>query len=260
MEINTFFMNPSAWGIGLAIIFGLIWAGSLKPLNLRSPVLWIALAAGAVLFAPCIAWVQAPLQTLVGNRIIGLMGLISYKNNILWAGIPVVLLSGLVQEGAKLLPVAGYRLFKRREIGPELGLSIGAMVGVGFGVFEAQWVLNTVFASGWSWAVFQTYGFLGIAPFLERFFTVAFHTASTALAGWGLAKGRGWQFYLLASFLHFLLNYAVIVQSRGIFNTVQTEIYVYVFSAVVMGFVLWLRWRNSHPKRFNTVPDGAEID
>ena len=207
------------------------------------------LLAGAVLFAPAIAWIQAPLQNWVGNRLINQLGLMAYGNNILWAGIPVVLLSGLVQEGAKLLPVAAYWLYKRRSLSPGEGLSLGAMSGAGFGVFEAQWVLNGIFASGWSWAVFQTYGFLGISGFSERFFTVAFHTGSAALAGWGLAKGHGWQFYLLASFLHFLMNYGILLNQKGILDSVQLEIYIYVFAAVLFGFVLWLRWHNTQRQR-----------
>ena len=173
------------------------------------------------------------------------MGIISYQNNILWAGIPVVLLSGLVQEGAKLLPVIAYWLCKHRSLDAKTGLSIGAMAGVGFGIVEAQWVLNGIFASGWSWAVFQTFGFMGIAGFWERFFTIAFHTASTALAGWGLAKGKGWQFYLLAAFLHFLLNYVALIYQKRYLTSNQIEIYIAVFAAVVFGVVLWLRWRKN---------------
>lgn len=245
MEIVTFFRQPSAWGIGLAIIFGLIWIASLKPLNLRSPTPWIMLVAGIILFAPSIAWIQSPLQTWVGARIIGSMGLISYQDNSLWAGIPVVLLSGLVQEGAKLLPVSGYWLYKRRAIDAKFGLSIGAMVGLGFGVCEAQWVLNGIFASGWNWAAFQAYGFLGIAGFFERFFTIAFHTSSAALAGWGLARGRGWQFYLLVSFLHFFLNYSVLLYQKTVINPIQQEVYIAVLTSILFGVVLWLRWRPS---------------
>jgi hypothetical protein len=244
LQITAFYQNPSVWGIGLAIIFGAIWIAALKPLNLQRPISWIILLVGAALFAPSIAWVQTPLQTLVGTWIIGSMGIVSYQNNLLWAGIPVVLLSGLVQEGAKLLPVVVYWWYKHREISPKLGLSIGAMAGAGFGVFEAQWLLNSVFAAGWNWTAFQLYGFLGIAAFVERFFTIAFHTASTALAGWGLAKGWGWQFYLLVSFLHFLVNYGVLLAGKRIFDTVQTEIWVYIISAALFGFVMWLRWRS----------------
>ena len=245
MDITAFFSNPSAWGIGLAVIFGIVWTASLKPSGLRRPTFWIVLLAGAVLFAPAIAWIQSPLQSQVGTAIIKAMGLPSYQNELLWAGIPVILLSGLVQEGAKLLPVVAFWLFKHRELDPQSALIIGAVTGVGFGVFEAQWVLNGVFASGWSWANFQAYGFIGIAAFPERFFTVAFHTASTALAGWGLARGKGWQFYLLASFLHFIVNYGVILSAKDVFTSAQVEIYVYVVAALVFSAVLWLRYKPS---------------
>jgi len=241
MKITDFFANPSAWGIGLAIIFGVIWLATLRPLKLRTSIPWILLLIGAAVFAPSIAWIQAPLQEFFGNRIIGSLGIVYYQNNILWAGIPVVLLSGLVQEGAKLLPVTGYWLFKRRKMNSILTLSLGAMVGAGYGVFEAQWILNSVFASGWSLSAFQLYGFLGIAAFVERFFTIAFHTASAALAGWGLARGRGWQFYLLASFVHFLVNYGVLLAAKGVFGTIQVEIWVYIISAAVFGYAFWLR-------------------
>ena len=247
MEISTFFENPSAWGIGLAVVFGLICLAVLKPLRLSSPAPWIILLVGALLFAPSIAWIQAPLQDLIGTRIIGSLGIVVYQKSILWAGIPVVLISGLVQEGAKLLPVSVFWWFKRKKVDPLFGLSLGAMAGAGFGVFEAQWLLNSVFASGWSLTAFQLYGFLGIVAFVERFFTVAFHTASAALAGWGLSRGKGWQFYLLSSFLHFLVNYGVLLTGKGIFGIIQTELWVYIISAALFGYIVWLRYRPTQP-------------
>ncbi len=245
MEITNFFASPSPWGIGLPVIFGIIWLAALRPLRLSHPVPWVILLVGAILFAPSIVWIQAPLQDLVGTRIIGSMGIVIYQNNVLWAGIPVVLLSGLVQEGAKLLPVSVFWWYKRKKIDPLFGLSLGAMAGAGFGVFEAQWLLNSVFASGWNLTAFQLYGFLGIAAFVERFFVVAFHTASAALAGWGLARGKGWQFYLLASFLHFLINYGVLLVGKGVFGTIQIELWVYLISAALFGSVVWLRYRRT---------------
>ena len=89
----------------------------------------------------------------------------------------------------------------------------------------------------------QTGGFWALAGFWERFFAVAFHTAASALAGYGLAKGWGWQFYLLASFLHAFLNYSVVLLSLGVLTHVQMEIYAAVVAALVTGGALWLRWR-----------------
>ncbi|KKK54727.1 hypothetical protein LCGC14_3081810 [marine sediment metagenome] len=82
-----------------------------------------------------------------------------------------------------------------------------------------------------------------LAGFWERFFAVAFHTAASALAGYGLAKGWGWQFYLIAAFLHALLNYSAVLLQSGLFTPVHIEIYVAVVVVLVTGVVLWLRWR-----------------
>lgn len=244
MDIGSFFANPSAWGIGLALAFGAIWLALLAPLEWRSPWLWLTLVAGAILFAPSIAWVQAPLQNLTANWFINRFGLEAYQSRLLLTGIPIVLLSGLIQEGFKMIPVLAHWWRRGRNLEPKLGLSIGAIAGAGFGIFEAQWILNDLFAAGWSWDMAWLFGTTAaIAPFWERFFTIAFHTASTALAGWGLARGWGWQFYLLASFLHFLVNYSVLFFYKGIITASEVEIIIAAFAAIVFGVVLWLRWR-----------------
>ncbi len=254
MPIGSFFAQPSLGGIGLALLFSAFWLACLHPWRWRGPGLWLVLLGGALLFAPSISWVQVPLQNAAGNRIVGALGIFTYRENILWAGIPVILLSGLVQEAAKFLPVWFYWLYRRRSFDPREGLSLGAAAGAGFGIIEAQWVLNAIFASGWSWAVVQTFGFPGIAGLWERFFTLAFHTASAALMGWGLAKGKGWQFYLLASFLHFLLNYSILFVQKGWLTSNQLEIFVAVYALIVFAGVLWLRWR----KTFRPTSEAAQ--
>ncbi|MFC1951842.1 PrsW family glutamic-type intramembrane protease [Chloroflexota bacterium] len=160
-------------------------------------------------------------------------------------GIPQILLSGLVQEGSKLVPVVVYWWWKGRNIDFKLGLAIGAVAGLGLGVFEAVWAHNIVFIAGWNWEMVQTGGLVALAPFWERFFAVAFHIAVSALAGYGLAKGWGWQFYLLAAFLHGLLNYSVILLRSGLITVIQIEIYAAVVAVLVTGGVLWLRWRKT---------------
>ena len=104
---------------------------------------------------------------------------------------------------------------------------------------------NQIFASGWTWGAVQAVGLIVLAGFWERFFAVAFHIAVSALAGYGLARGWGWQFYLLAAFLHGLLNYGIILLQAGIFTIVHIEIYVAVVAVLVTAVALWLRWRKS---------------
>ena len=167
---------------------------------------------------------------------------------ILLAGIPQILLTGLVQEGAKLVPVVVYWRRSDRNLDPKLGLAIGAVAGAGFGIFEAQWAHNLIFASGWTWAAVQTGGFMALLGFWERFFTVAAHIAFSALAGYGLARSRGWQFYLIASGLHGLLNYGVILWSAGLLTDLHTEIYIAAIAVAVTAWALWLRWRKRADK------------
>ena len=231
-------------GIGLGIVFGGIWLISYWPPLFRKYWLWLIMVSSAILSLLAVAFIQIPLQVIVGQ----LLGhfwsqeiLISW---ILLAGIPSILLSGLVQEGSKLLPVVIWWIRNKTSVTPTMGLIVGAIAGAGFGIFEAVWAHNTVFASGWTWQLVETNGLVALIPFWERFFAVPFHIASSALAGYGLAKGWGWQFYLIASFLHALLNYSVVLLQSGVLTVVQLEIYGSVISLIITGVALWLRWRH----------------
>ena len=190
-----------------------------------------------------VAFIQIPLQLWAGQALHHFWSQEVLISWLLLAGIPGILLSGLVQEGAKLVPVVIYWWREGRSIDPKMGLAIGAVAGLGLGVFEAVWVHNLIFASGWSWELVQTGGVLALAGFWERFFVVAFHIAASAIAGYGLAKGWGWQFYLVASGLHALLNYSAILAQAGVMTTVPLEIYVAVVAGLVTAAALWLRWR-----------------
>jgi RsiW-degrading membrane proteinase PrsW (M82 family) len=159
------------------------------------------------------------------------------------AGIPQILVSGLVQEGTKMVPVIIWWWRRDRNLTPKMGLAIGAIAGAGFGIFEAVWVHNWLFASGWNLDTIFGNGFLGIAGFWERFFITGFHIAATSLAGYGLAKGKGWQFYLLAAAAHFILNYSVLFVSKGYFNIPQSETWIAGIAMLVTIAVILLRWR-----------------
>lgn len=247
----SWFTNPSAWGIGLAIIFGAVWLACYWPPLFKKPWLWAILVSGAFLPLVAVTFVQIPLQVWTGQALGHFWSQEVLMRWILLAGIPQILYSGLVQEGAKLVPIVAYWWRKGMSIDPRLGLAIGAVAGAGFGTFEAVWAHNTIFASGWSWEMVQTGGILALVGFWERFFAVAFHTAASALAGWGLAKGWGWQFYLVAAFLHALLNYSVALLQVGVFSIVHMEIYAAVMAVLVTAIVLWLRWRKQTMDNFS---------
>jgi len=241
----SFFAAPSALGIGLAIVFGAVWLVGYWPPLFKKHWLWAVLISSAIIALVAVAFVQIPLQLWTGQVLNHFWRQEALERWVLLAGIPQILLSGLVQEGAKMVPMVVWWWRGGRNIAPKLGLAIGAVAGVGFGVFEAQWVHNLVFASGWSWGVVETSGLMALAGFWERFFVVAAHTAFSALAGYGLAKGWGWQFYLIASFLHGLLNYSAALLNSNVINVMQMEILAAVLAVVVTAVALWLRWKKS---------------
>jgi len=230
-------------GIGLAIVFGAVWFTPYWTPILKKPWAWAILVASAILSWAAVTFIQIPLQVWSGQALNHFWSQEVLLRWLLLAAIPQILLTGLVQEGSKLVPVVVYWWRKGRNIDPKLGLAIGAVAGAGLGIFEAQWVHNTVFAAGWSWEAVETGGLVALAGFWERFFTVAFHIASCAIAGWGLAKGWGWQFYLIASCLHGILNYSVVFLQSGLLTSIQLEIFVAVWAILVTAAALWLRWR-----------------
>ena len=241
----SWFANPSPIGIGLAIVFGAIWLVGYWPPLFKKPWLWAVLVISAFLSLIAVSFIQIPLQILVGQALNQFWSQEMLLRWLLLAGIPQILLSGLVQEGSKLVPVVIWWLGEERTLEPKMGLAIGAVAGAGLGVFEAVWVHNSIFAAGWGWEFVREGGFMALAGFWERFFAVAFHIAASALAGWGLAKGWGWQFYLLAAFLHSLLNYSVALLQAGIFTIIHVEIYAAVIAVIVTAGALWLRWRKT---------------
>jgi len=231
-------------GIGLGIVFGAVWYAAYWTPVLGKPRPWAVLAGSIVLSWTAVAFIQIPLQIWVSRALNYFWSQAVLTRWLLLATIPTILLSGLVQEGSKLVPVVIYWWRKGKKIDPKTGLVIGAVAGLGFGVFEAVWVHNSLFISGWNWETVKISGLLvALLPFWERFFIVAFHTASSALAGWGLAKGWGWQFYLIASAAHAIINYSSVIFGMGLLTNVQVEIYVVAWAAVVTGFALWLRYR-----------------
>ncbi len=233
-------------GIALAIAFGVIWLLGYWPPVFKKVWFWPVLVVSAFLTVLAITFVQIPLQYYMNQGFVNTWDTATLIDWLLLVFVPLVLVSGLVQEGAKMVPVTIWWWRSGKNIDPKMGLVIGAFAGAGFGIFEAVWQHNSVFAAGWTTQMISIYGFEGILPFWERFFAIGFHIAVSALAGYGLAKGKGWQFYLIASGLHGLLNWGVVLLQKGYLNSIQLEIYVAGIAAIVTAVVLMLRWRMNH--------------
>ncbi|MFC1900595.1 YhfC family glutamic-type intramembrane protease [Chloroflexota bacterium] len=235
--------NQLLLGIGLALLFGAILFTAYWTPILKKPWAWCILAAGAFFSWIAVAFVQLPFQLWIGQLLNAIWNQEILYSWLLLIGIPQILLSGLVQEGSKLVPVVIYWWKHDKSISPKTGLFIGAVAGLGLGVFEAVWAHNQILSSGFTWEMVESGGLIVLAGFWERVFAVSVHIAMSALAGYGLAKGWGWQFYLLAAALHSLVNYSVILLQKGILTTIYLEIYVAVIAVAVTGFMMWLRWK-----------------
>ena len=61
--------------------------------------------------------------------------------------------------------------------------------------------------------------------------------------GWGLSRGRGWLFYLLAVLWHFFLNYTVVLFQTGILGSLQVEFLIALMADGIFFLTFWLRWR-----------------
>jgi len=235
-------------GIGIGLIFGATWHVVYWTPILEKPLSWTVLSFSAFFTWIAVCFIQVPLQTITTDALNLIWDHSLLMQWMLLAIIPQILYSGFIQEGAKLVPVVFIWRRKIKNINLKTGLVLGAVAGLGFGVFEAVWIHNSVFISGWTLnSSITTAGIIyGLLPFWERFFTVAFHTASSAIAGWGLASGKGWQFYLITSFTHALLNYSVVLYSRGYFDQLQISVYVAVLSLITTAVSLWLRFRKDN--------------
>jgi len=237
----SFFQNPTAWGIGLAIGFGVVWLACYRPPLFKKPWLWAVLVSSPFLTLAAVCFILIPFQQAMDH-------FLSQQVSGHWvflAVIPLALLGGLVQEGAKMVPVVVYWRRSGKNIDPKLGLAIGAVAGAGFAIFSAQHQHNLIFFTGWNWAwAVHTGGFWALAGFWESFFVVAANIAFSALVGYGLASGRGWQFYLIASGLHALLSYGAFLLA-ALLPDLHEEIYIAAVAVAVTAWALWLRWRKT---------------
>jgi RsiW-degrading membrane proteinase PrsW (M82 family) len=245
-----FFSSPSVLGWSLATIFAAIWLACYRPPLISKPWLWAVLAGGAVLAPIAIVITSFPLNYGISKLLIYFWSKQTVQSWGWLISIPSIFIFGLVWEGAKLVPVGVYWWRKNRELEPKLGLLIGAVAGAGFGWLETQWANNFYIAgTNWSWQLVQIEGFPALSGFWESFFVLGLSVASTALAGWGVAKGWGWKFYLLASFVYLVTNYNTVLVNYGLVSATQAQFIIAAWALIVVGVTLWLRDRKSKAVR-----------
>ncbi len=236
-----FFSHPSAWGIGLALIFGAVWLACYRPPLLKKPWLWAVLVAGAVLAPITLVILAYPLRYGISTVYGKFLTAATINQWALLASLPSMYVFGLVREGFKLLPLVVVWWRRGWQITPGLGLSSGAVCGAGFGILEAMWTHNYIFSTGWSWESVQLQGITQLVGFWESFFLLGASLASTALAGWGIGKGRWWQFYLLSAAVYMAINYNYVLVRKEIVSAAQAEFIIAACVLLITGIVLWLR-------------------
>jgi RsiW-degrading membrane proteinase PrsW (M82 family) len=227
----------------LALIFACPWLLLLAGRRLKSPWLWGCVAMGVLFFPISIAWIQVPIQRALNVLWMSLFPVATIQQYVLLFGIPSIIVAGLVQEMVKfLIGVAGLYLINERKT-PRAGLALGAAVGAGYGAMEAFWVFNQIFAAGFTLGTIQLSGITALLGFIERFFTVMFHTGAASLSTYGYASGRPWRFLLLAIGLHSLTDYMAVPLRTGLISVGWVEIVIAVISVVTISAAFWIRAR-----------------
>jgi RsiW-degrading membrane proteinase PrsW (M82 family) len=228
--------------VGLAVAFGAVWLAAHWPPLFKRPWFWAVAVFSAFFTMAAFAFVHTPLQFYYDKLVNHFLNSATISDWLLLLGIPSVLIVGLVEEGAKMVPMLLYWWKDGRRITPAMGLAIGAVAGAAFGIFDAFQIFSSMFGGGWTTAAFS-HGFTGIAGFWERFFTIGFHTAVSAMVGYGLARGKGWQYFLVAAGFHALFNYSAYFYAKQYFGLVQVETMLAVIAVIVTAVVLIVRYR-----------------
>ena len=225
----SFFENPGASGIhlavaiGLAIGFGAVWLTCYWPPLIKKPWLWAVLVSSAFLTVVAVCFIQTPLQIWTGQALMHFWSQEILMRWILLAAIPQILLTGLVQEGAKLVPVVVYWWRSGKSLDPKLGLAIGAVAGAGFAIFEAQWAHSQILTSGMDLGSSANLRLLGTGGILgEVFYRSRSHRFSPwpGMAWPGVGDGKS---HLIASVLHGLLNYGAVLWQAELLTGVYVE-------------------------------------
>lgn len=244
-----YFVGPfDPRSVVLAAVFLAPWLIVLAWGKLRNPWLWVALAVAAASFPFSIAWVQVAIQLAIGNFLGSVLTADTLTHYIAIAGAPSILVSGLVQEGVKLIIAAAVLLLIWRERKGWSALAIGAAVGAGYGGFEAFWIFNTVFATGWSWGMVDLNGLVALLPFFERFYAVPFHIGAVALSAYILSRGRPVTGFLVAAGLHALLNYGALLLQIGFFDILEVEVWGAAIAFATVGTAIWIKWWKARPE------------
>lgn len=191
--VNDQMIRLPIYGLYLFITF--VWLLFLGRDSYRMGWSYLLFIIGGLAY-PIIYYTQAPLQQSYAMNVLGpAMG--AGESIVIPAIIPAMI-TGIIQESLKLIPLLIIaRLIKPKQIAL---VSLGAFIGAGFGFVEACHIVAPMF---------QSHTLTGYT-LIERVFTIMFQMTMGAVLGYGLARDKIWQFWLVAVGLHAFSNYLVI--------------------------------------------------
>jgi RsiW-degrading membrane proteinase PrsW (M82 family) len=233
----------SGWAVGVAFFIGATWISLYFPPLFKDARLWLVMVASAFFTIAIVRFVYVPLADAAFWHLLPFPPDPESGRLLLLQALGFIF-TCFVEEGAKMVPIVAYWRYRDRKLSPKMGLIVGACAGAAFGIIYEQGQLVPVFTSGVFWNDLETYGIMAFTDLWDDLF-VAASTAFSAVAGYGLAKGKGWQFYLIAVGLHALRGVGFMLNGRGILTWRQSLAWVIIVAAGVTAWALWLRWRKT---------------
>jgi len=239
-QLSAYFRYVTLSGSGLSLLFGLLWLLLYRPPLFKQPRLWLVMLGGGLAGVLAVSVIQTPLSSLINKLWHEGAGV----GRLLLVGLLSVVTIGLTQEGAKLLPLLVLRSRQGGQLDEQQGLSAGAVSGFGYGFLETFYVMNFLFDTGWNWDVLGNEYPALVLTGLERICMLGLNMGLSALAGWGLARGKGLRFFLLAAGLHALAAFISFLTANLSFPVVLTELALMVIIIVLT--VVTLSMRGEH--------------
>jgi hypothetical protein len=235
---TSYFDGFSMIGLCIALVFGAVWTACFRPPLIRKFWLWAVFPFGAATTFIAIVFLQRPLLAWLEHLGGQAAAHGEHHGFVLMSVLPALIVAALVQEGGKMVPAVTYWLAEKRKFNPLFALQLGAVAGAGFGILEATWTFNALFASEWTFETVQINGPAELFIFWESMFIVAMHVTTGAMTAYGLAKGWGWLYYLFAALMHIGL-YLIIALIHGeviphIYGDLILTVYVEVIMVVLI--------------------------
>jgi len=205
------------------LILGIIFSSAFIWRYHKKPLIYIALILGGVVF-PVLSVTQFPLQKWYSLTY--LIPHVQGGGSLYLYGIVLPLLSGLIQETLKLIPIALIFFWRRPK--QLYSVAVGLFCGLGFGLYEACSLTGADYQTGmmtiFSWGV------------LGQIFSIIFHMTSGAAMGYGLNRGFGYltRIWIVVVLVHTLSKYLLVFLQEGVIDIGVFEFLVAIIDLLLL--------------------------